>query len=209
MTLTEVLELKKKAFMLKNSNIGIIPSSIYLTLLNSKNYTLIAEDVSYYESTGNIMPESLTSIGVYNTIIGHRDLHDTYQKKVNKLVKALESNMHVYLIISDTKEDFDYQYTTSKLASEIRGILSKINSSKYSNITFIYYPNWANEPLKVEAIENILYQLKLEIKNEFKHEFAFYYGSVFNKNNLYQYYDNKNIDGLFVDNGLLNEIIKK
>ena len=45
---------------------------------------------------------------------------------MKKLRRVVSEGMHAYVLISDTKEDHDYQYTYVKLMSKIRAYLSRM-----------------------------------------------------------------------------------
>ena len=121
-----------------------------------------------------VRASALKSIDVKSTLIGHSETKDTFEIKIAKLKQALNQNMHVYVILSDTKKDYDYQYTSGKLLNQIRGMLSQVLKSQYENITFIYEPTWTintKEPANLKDIENILYFMKSELERDYQYHF--------------------------------------
>ena len=208
----EILKYKEELNKIEYDNLIICPSYIYLTLMHSSNYKVCAQDISKYSDashTGEVSAKSLKSIDVNMTLIGHADRHDSYESKVEKIKMALKENMQAYVILSDKETDYNYQYTSTKLLNQIRGILSKVPESKYKNITFIYEPSWLigqSKPLLLSDTENILRFMKQELKEDYHHYFPFYYGGGLTLDTINDYYFSKDIDGLLL--GSLSKDIK-
>ena len=208
----EILKYKEELNNIEYDNLIICPSYIYLTLMHSSNYKVCAQDISKYSDafhTGEVSAKSLKSIDVNMTLIGHADRHDSYESKVEKIKMALKENMKAYVILSDKETDYNYQYTSTKLLNQIRGILSKVPASKYKNIIFIYEPSWLigqSKPLLLSDTENILRFMKQELKEDYHHDFPFYYGGGLTLDTINDYYFSKDIDGLLL--GSLSKDIK-
>ena len=204
--LKEMLEYKEKLDSLQEKNIVVCPSFPFLALMHSKQFQVCAQDISCFSDefhTGMVRASALKSIDVKSTLIGHSETKDTFEIKIAKLKQALNQNMHVYVILSDTKKDYDYQYTSGKLLNQIRGMLSQVLKSQYENITFIYEPTWTSntkEPANLKDIENILYFMKSELERDYQYHFPFFYGGGLSEKNILEYYQNEHIDGLLLGN---------
>lgn len=187
-----------------NQDLILCPSFCFLPMMYSKKYTLASQNISAFKSgnhTGDVSARALRSIGVYSTLIGHVECHDSFDVKVAKLKQALSNNMNVYFVLSDTKEDYDYQYTSMKLLGFIRALLLQVSPKDYEKIIFIYEPSWligGNLSLPIKDVENILYFIKKELENEYQHVFSFFYGGGINFGNIQLFYDNPHIDGLLL-----------
>lgn len=185
-------------------NLILCPSFCFLPIMHSKNYTLASQDVSAFSDsnhTGEVSAKALKSINVKATLIGHSDISTPFELKVSKLKQALNENMHVYIIISDTKEDYDYQYTSLKLLSQIRGYLSQVIKSKYSKITFVYEPTWLvgkDETLLLKDVENIFYFMKTELQRDYGIVFPFFYGGGLSDKSIDSFYQSEYIDGILL-----------
>ena len=206
----EMIDYKKKMDTLQEENIIVCPSFPFLVLMHSEYFQVCAQDISSFSDnfhTGSVSAQALKSIDVHNTLIGHSEMNDTFEIKVAKLKQALNQNMHIYMILSDTKKDYDYQYTSTKLLNQIRGMLSQVLKSQYENITFIYEPTWTintKEAADLKDIENIFYFMKSELEREYHYQFSFFYGGGLTEKNILDYYQNEYIDGLLLGNFSFN-----
>lgn len=200
----DMIQYKKIIEDYGNKDLVLCPSFCFLPILYSKKYTLASQNVSAFRSgnhTGEISAKALKSVGVSSTLIGHVECHDSFDVKVAKLKQALSSGMKVYFILSDTKEDYDYQYTSMKLLGMIRALLLQISPKDYERITFVYEPSWliaGNYSLPIKDVENIFYFMKKELEREYQYNFSFFYGGGINFGNIQLFYDNPNIDGLLL-----------
>lgn len=200
--LKEMLEYKK---ILESVDfpITLCPSAMFIPVMHSKKYALCSQDIapSFECKTADMSARALKSLGVQSCLIGHIDLKNRFEEKMEKLQNALKHKMMVYFLLSDTKQDSDYQYTSEKLVGQIRAVLSKVSRSDYSRIVFVYAPSWVLDhgvPLDIEMIENIFQRMKEEIKEELSYNFPLYYGGGLNKKNLKPFLDSSLIDGLLI-----------
>ncbi|HIR74160.1 TPA: triose-phosphate isomerase [Candidatus Ventrenecus avicola] len=208
--LKEMMDYKKQMEMLEEKNIIVCPSFPFLVVMHSKYFQVCAQDISCFKDdfhTGSVGASALKSIDVKNALIGHSETNATFEIKIAKLKQALNQNMHVYVILSDTKKDYDYQYTSTRLLSQIRGMLSQVLKSQYENITFIYEPTWTintKASADLKDIENIFYFMKTELERDYHYNFPFFYGGGLTEKNILEYYQNEHIDGLLLGNFSFN-----
>ena len=187
-------------------NIVICPPFCYLPIMHSRYYQIGAQDVSPYGNgsyTGKISAHALKSLDVKGVLIGHSEIEDTFENKLKKLRRVVTEGMTAYVLISDTKEDHDYQYTYTKLLSKIRAYLSRVLPKDYPKVIFVYEATWLigrKDALNVTEIENLFYQIKQELKYEYNFSFPLYYGGGITSANIKELYKNKEIDGLLVGN---------
>ena len=203
--LKEILNYKQELENCENScDLIVCPPFIYLPIMHSKFYKIGAQDVSSYKNgpyTGKVSASALKSIDVNSVLIGHSELNDNFETKLKKLIMVISEGLQAYVLISDSKEDHDYQYTYIKLMNKIRAYLAKVMPKDYKYITFIYEPYWligSKNALSGQEISNLFYQLKKELKYEYNYEFPFFYGGGITENNINELYNNDVIDGLLL-----------
>ena len=206
-SLQDILQYKKELEHCVNSfSLVVCPPFCYLPIMHSKYYKIGAQDVSCYRNgsfTGKVSAEALKSLDVYGVLIGHSELANTMEEKLKKLRRAVTDGLHAYVVISDTKEDYDYQYTYVKLMSKIRAFLSRVLPKDYAHITFIYEPFWlvgGAESLDVSFLENLFYQIKTELSSEYRYDFPLFYGGGITSANIEALYASDKIDGLLLGN---------
>ncbi len=206
-SLQDILKYKKELENCVGSfSLIICPPFCYLPIMHSKYYKIGAQDVSCYGNgsyTGKVSAQALKSLDVYGVLIGHSEIEDTFENKLKKLRRVVSEGMQAYVIISDTKEEHDYQYSYVKLMNKIRAYLSRVLPKDYNKVTFVYEPSWligGNEILSVSEISNLFYQLKKELQFEYKYDFPLFYGGGISSSNIRQIYDNDAIDGLLLGN---------
>lgn len=205
--LEDILNYKKELENCVNSFCLVVcPPFIYLPIMHSKYYKISAQDVSAYGNgkyTGKVSAEALKSIDVNSVLIGHSEINDSFESKLKKLQKVVNEGLQAYVLISDKKEDYDYQYTYVKLMNKIRAYLSRVLSKDYKYITFVYEPTWligGKDALNSQELGNIFYQIKRELQYEYKYNFPLFYGGGITSMNIYELYNNDMIDGLLLGN---------
>ena len=187
-----------------SSSVLLCPSYPFLPLMHSRVYHLGAQDVSSYDDsyhTGEVCARQLHSLDVSGVLIGHTEIKDSFEKKVLKVKQTLKESMKAYILLSDSKQDFDYQYTSEKLLGQIRAYLSRVPASKYKDLVFVYEPSWLvalEETLPLHDVENIFFFMKEELKKEYSFSFPFYYGGGLCPKNFDAFYASPFIDGLML-----------
>ena len=182
----------------------ICPSFPYLQMMKASNYVLCAQNVSSHlvgSFTGEVSAASLKSIGVSAALIGHVETKTSYDEVSDKLHQVLRQDMIAYVILTDTLDDYNYQYTSSVLLGQIRGLLAHVSSKDYDKIHFIYEPKYMigkDEALDIGDLESIFSYLKQELVSDYGYSFPLYYGGGLSLSNIMPYYLNDNIDGLFL-----------
>ena len=207
--LEEILDYKKNLENLNDiENLIVCPSFCFLPVMYSKKYLIGAQDVSEYGNgsyTGKVTVRMLKSIGVSCVLLNHAELKNKKNKVLAKLKKCVKSKMPVYIFISETMEEHNYQYTNKVLKEQISYYLKNISKEDYKYISFIYEPNWliGKECLSKEEIENIIYVLKAELKDMYGYSFNWLYGGGVNED-LVRNLSKSNIDGFVVGNNSLD-----
>jgi len=203
-TLKEMIEYKKILEDQNNASFLLCPPTCYLPLMHSKNYRLCAQNVSsesVERLTGEISLEALKSLDVHSFLLGHSETKDTWEMVLEKVDYITKKNSYAYVIVSDNEEDFNYQYTTYKLLEKMKEVLEKVRKDKYDLVTFIYEPEWLvgkNTPMDIEFVNNTIYQIKKELKAEYKVDFKIYYGGGLTMETISSYLSSSYIDGLLL-----------
>lgn len=198
MTLQESLAWKELICESQNKLLGVCPSPCFLPVMHSKNYFLCAPYASLpeEESFHSLSFSSLKSLDVQKIFVSSSSI----EEKTKKLYYFLSHHMNCLCFLTDTKEDFDYQYTSQVLLSQIRAILSHIPKPFYQNITFVYWPTWVKEePLEVSFLENLFYFLKTELTRDQNYSFPFWYGGVIPSCKVSAYLQSSYLDGLVLE----------
>ena len=215
-SLKEMLEYKK---ILETNNIFsffLCPAFCYLPLMHSKSYQLCAQNVSFSSHekfTGAISVSALKSLDVHSVLIGHHETGDSFSDILQKVSYVTSHFSRAFVILSDTEEDFSYQYTSVRLLEQIHEILQVVPKEQYSLLTFIYEPYWvigSENPVNFETINNIFYQVKTELAQEYSISFPLFYGGGLTSSNIPFYFTSKYIDGLLLGSlsNDANEVVK-
>lgn len=208
-SLEEILDYKKNLDTLKEpSNLIVCPAFCYLPVMYSKKYLIGAQDVSEYGNgayTGKVTVRMLKSLGVSSVLLNHVELKNKKNKVLAKLKKCLKAKMPVYIFISETFEEHNYQYTNKVLLEQVSYYLKNITKDDYKYISFIYEPNWliGEKSLEATEINNIIYILKKELENTFKYSFKICYGGGVNLELIKSLKDSY-VDGFAIGNNSLD-----
>ena len=167
--------------LIDSSNLIVCPSFCFLPIMYSKKYFIGAQDVSEYGNgsyTGKVTVRMLKSLGVSCVLLNHAELKNKKNKVLAKLKKCVKCKMPVYIFISETMEEHNYQYTNKVLKEQISYYLKNISKDDYKYISFIYEPSWliGDKALDSKEINNIVYILKKELEDTYKHSFSIFYG---------------------------------
>jgi len=203
-SLKEMLEYKSILEQSSISSFFLCPSFCYLPVMHSKKYQLCAQNVSIQDVenlTGAVSISALKSLDVHAVLIGHNDLNESFQEILEKVKFVTSHNSHAFVILSDTKEEFDYQYTSVVIYEKIKKILEEVSKDRYFLLTFIYEPSWligGGEAMNIEVIQNIFYKVKMELYQEFSIHFPLFYGGGLTMENISSFLSSSNIDGLLL-----------
>lgn len=177
---------------LKNLNLVICPSYIYLTWFKNKKYLLGAQNVYYKEKgayTGEISAIQLKDSGVSYVIVGHQERRRYFNetdKEINLKIKScLEENLKVILCVGETKEEKEMKKTSMMLKKQIINALDNI--STLDNIVVAYEPEYSignNNCLNYNEIEECVSYIKKIILNRYNHDINVIYGGSVNSKNI-------------------------
>lgn len=208
-TLEEVRDYKKiiDQYKLKDIELVICPSLVYLPLFDTKNYNLGSQNVSCYENgsyTGEVSASQLKSLGVTYCLVGHSERRK-YQNEdglllIEKIKRLLEVNITPILCIGETKEEKQDNKTNDVLKKEI-DLLSSFSKEELSKIIIAYEPIWAIGTGLVPSKEEVMYSVKFikdTLTNKYQVTPQVLYGGSINADNYNTFKNISNIDGLLV-----------
>lgn len=207
---------------IKNENVVICPSYIYIPYFLNYDFSVGSQNVcSYLDGgyTGEVSASQLASIGVKYTIIGHSErrikLNET-DFEINKKIKnSLNSKLKVILCIGETLEELKLLKKDVVLKKQIRNALFDIND--LSNLIIAYEPIWSIGTNKIPSKEELTCTIKYIkgiIKDMYKKDIKVIYGGSINEKNIEKLSKIKEIDGFLIGSASINptqfiEIINK
>ena len=207
---------------IKNKNLVICPSYIYIPYFLKHNFSVGSQDVCSFEDggyTGEISANQLASMGVKYTIVGHSErrikLGET-DIEINKKIKcALNAKLKVILCIGETLEEFRLLKKETVLKRQIRDALFDIED--LSNVIIAYEPIWSIGTNKVPNNENLfntITYIKELIKDLYRQDIKVIYGGSINEKNILKFKEVENLDGYLIGSLSVNptqfiEIIEK
>lgn len=99
--------------------------------------------------TGEVSAEMLTAVGCRYCIIGHGErrtlFKETAQEVAQKVIRALEHDLHPILCIGETRDEYEKGHTTKALATQLAPVIDEINKSSLAHkpLCIAYEPYWA------------------------------------------------------------------
>lgn len=207
---------------IKNKNIVICPSYIYIPYFLNYDFSVGSQNVCAYEDggyTGEVSARQLASIGVNYAIIGHSERRIKLNEsniEINKKIKSsLDAKLKVILCIGETLEESKMMKKESVLKRQLRDAL--FNIKDLSNVIIAYEPVWSIGTNKIPDIEELSYTIKYIkelIKGMYKTNIKVIYGGSINENNIINLKKVNEIDGFLIGSASINptqfiEIIEK
>lgn len=207
---------------IKNNNLIICPSYIYIPYFLNYDFHVGSQNVCGYEDggyTGEISARQLHSIGVKYAIIGHSERRIKLKEtdvEINKKIKSsLKSNLKVILCVGETEEEKNMLKKDIVLKRQIRNALFAVEN--LDNIIIAYEPVWSvgtnKLPSSEELIKTILY-IKNLVYSMYKKNIKVIYGGSINEKNVDNFKNIKELDGFLIGSASINptqfiEIIEK
>lgn len=199
-----------------NTKLIIAPSTAYLSLFKNENITLCSQDININNDlylTGDTSIETLKSLDVKYTIIGHYERRKYYNENYNTILKkiniALEQDLIVIYCIGETKEEYLRKVKHQVLERDIARILNNIPEDKFNKIIIAYEPTYligSNEPYNLEEIESTIKFIKRLIESYYHHKISIVFGGNVNEKNIKDLTNINELDGYILGNSCLNPL---
>ena len=218
----EISNYLKHFSSIKNKNVVICPSFIYIPYFLNHNFSVGSQNVcSFIDGgyTGEVSAHQLSSIGVEYVIVGHSERRIKLNESnldINKKVKnSVDSKLNVVLCVGETLEELKLLKRDIVLKRQIRDAL--IDVKDLSNIIIAYEPVWSIGTNKIPDINELEYTInyiKELINKMYKSNVKVIYGGSINENNIDSISKINNLDGFLIGSASINpikfmEIIKK
>lgn len=220
LTKEKVLEFIKGLGNIKNDNVIICPSYIYISDFKNVGVLLGGQNVSCYDSganTGEISSEQLKSVGVNFCIVGHSErrqkLNETIPDTSIKIKKLLDEGIVPILCIGETKEEKESGKTIEILTKEIDGAFENLLINSMEKIIIAYEPIWSIgtgiTPTNDE-IEDITKKIREHLKNVHNVDNLVLYGGSVSTNNISELNKINTVDGYLIGGAStkINEFLK-
>lgn len=200
LTKEEIIKYEKK---LRKYNVIVLPSTCFLPFFNKGKYTLGSQDISEFEQnnrTGEINGKSLKSLNVKYCLVGHseRRIHnkETNESLINKLNNCKKYDIIPLYCIGEKNN-------VNELNEQIDLYL---NNANFEKIHIIYEPvkNIGSNEINIEEIKNNINYITSYIKEKYNRNIHLIYGGGVNLNNIEQFKNIKEIDGLILSRDALD-----
>ena len=142
-SLAEIIRFKKELenLNLKNKELIIFPSSIYLSFFYDIPYKLGSQNISQYTSTnhtGEILASQLASLNVSYTIINHCETDETSSSSLAKIRNAVRKNIKVVYCIGKQMKENNLEI----LKNQIEEVYNYLTRKEMENIIIAYEPTY-------------------------------------------------------------------
>ena len=203
-SLAEIIRFKKELenLNLKNKELIIFPSSIYLSFFYDIPYKLGSQNISQYTSTnhtGEILASQLASLNVSYTIINHCETDETSSSSLAKIRNAVRKNIKVVYCIGKQMKENNLEI----LKNQIEEVYNYLTRKEMENIIIAYEPCWAinqRDIISSAIIQKIVKELKLYLIIKYNIQSKIVYGGSINIDNFHKLLDIDNLDGYLLGN---------
>ncbi|URJ27776.1 triose-phosphate isomerase [Candidatus Blochmanniella camponoti] len=202
-------------------SVAIAPPVMYLDIINryllNSHIQLCAQNVDIHLSgafTGDISAEMLQDLNVRYTLIGHseRRIHhkenDVYIAKKFFILKKV--GLIPILCIGENKKEYDSGYTQSVCINQINTIIKLLGIEAFKNAVIAYEPIWAigsgvsASPENVQLVHKSIRDYIASYDASIADKITIQYGGSVTPENVTQFFDQKDIDGVLVGAASLN-----
>ena len=197
---------------IKNNNLVICPSYIYIPYFLNYNFHVGSQNVCIEEDggyTGEVAAHQLHSLGVKYTIIGHSERRGKLKEtdiEINKKIKsALKSHLKVILCVGETEEEKNLLKKDIVLRRQLRNAL--IDVEDLNNIIIAYEPVWSvgtNKLPSIDELNKTIIYIKDLIYNMHKKNIKVIYGGSINEKNIETLNKIKELDGFLIGSASIN-----
>lgn len=203
----EIVNYLNNISTLKNNNVIICPSTIYIPYFLNRDFKVGIQNVFQFDKgsyTGEVSAYQAKSLGVEYAIVGHSERRNKLNENNDlislKLKQIISNNMKAILCVGEKKEE-----KIEVILDEQLGLLSDI--SNLENVIVAYEPVWAigtNEIPTIEEIINATKYIKNLVKNKYNIDIKVLYGGSVNKNNIELLNKIEEVDGFLIGGASLN-----
>lgn len=183
----EVKKYKEEIEKIKTKeNIVLMPNIAYLSMFNNSKLNIGSQNFysyNYGSYTGEICLESLKSMNIKYTLVGHPERLllnlDTYIKIKDKLFRSLNMKFQTVLCIG-------HDENIKTIKRELKYYLRNIEYDSLKNLIIAYEPanKIEGEVVNLKNIQNTYNYIKKYINKHFEMDIPIIYGGSVNKLNI-------------------------
>lgn len=195
----DIVNYIKKIRKIKNNNIVICPTSIYIPFFIKEKYSVGLQDISHYDSgahTGEVLASQAASLGIKYAIIGHKEQEIKTEIIAKKIKEANKYGITTILCVGKEKQ-------IKKEKKHIKTFLKECLTDLTKNVIIAYEPEWAigtNVIPDNKYINEIASYIKEIVKKEFNFDVRVLYGGSVSKENIATIKNVDVLDGVLVGN---------
>lgn len=181
----------------------ICPSTPFLYLFQSSNYSLGSQDISQFDLgpyTGETTAEQLHSLNVKYSLVGHSErrnlLKEDEQTIITKIKKSYHSHIQPIYFIGETGDKKEIINETLK--QQIINIIDDVPDYKRPKMIIVYEPIWAIGTGVVPTnndIEIRIKNIKRIIEENYNLKLPVLYGGSVNEDNINELIKIDELDG--------------
>ncbi|WHL25110.1 MAG: triose-phosphate isomerase [Candidatus Blochmannia vicinus] len=221
-TITDlIIKLVETCANISKCRVAVAPPVMYLDLvmryLINSNIWLCAQNVDVHVSgafTGDVSAAMLQDLNTRYVLIGHseRRIHhkenDTYIAKKFFILKKI--GLIPILCIGENKKEFDSGHTQMVCLNQIKPVIKLLGVEAFNNAVIAYEPTWAigsgmsASPERVQIIHQFIRNYIANYNMSIANEIVIQYGGSVTPENVTQFFNQKDIDGVLVGSASLN-----
>lgn len=181
----------------------ICPSTAFLYLFKSPNYSLGSQDISRFNLgayTGENTAEQLNSIGIKYALVGHSERRELLKEDevtiIEKIKKSYHSHIKPIYFIGETineKEKAD-----EILKKQVLNIINEVPDYKRTKMIIVYEPRWAIGTGIIPTNDEIIMRIKnikQIIAENYNLKLPILYGGSVNEDNINELIKIDELDG--------------
>ncbi|URJ31281.1 triose-phosphate isomerase [Blochmannia endosymbiont of Camponotus sp.] len=202
-------------------SVAVAPPVMYLDLvmryLTNSNIWMCAQDVDIHISgafTGDVSAAMLQDLNTRYVLIGHseRRIHhkenDAYIAKKFFILKKI--GLIPILCIGENKREYDAGQTQSVCLNQIKSVIKLLGVEAFKDSVIAYEPIWAigsgmsASPESVQIVHKLIRNYIANYNVSIANKIVIQYGGSVTPENVTQFLNQKDIDGVLVGSASLN-----
>lgn len=155
--------------------------------------------------TSSVSLEQIAAEEIKNVLLGHSEEYEYFHQTIptinKKVLKSLSLNLKIFLCFGNLKEIEDFNELIEELSLQINELLSSVEIGHFKNIVLAYEPVYVigtGKSIDHNYASQIIKTLKEKLFLNYAHNFEIVYGGSVNTNNLKDFIESKDIDGVLI-----------
>ncbi|WP_438862600.1 triose-phosphate isomerase [Neptunicella sp.] len=208
---------------LNNVKVVVCPPTVYLSMLNAKNFSKGAQNVSDKSGgafTGETSTSMLKDVQVEYVIVGHSERREYYVEDnllvAEKVATILDAGLTPIFCIGESEQIRDAGQLFEFLAEQLDAVLNRVGVKNFANLVVAYEPIWAigtgktATPEQAQEVHHFIRQHIASKDEKVAQELVILYGGSVNGANATSIFAQPDVDGGLVGGASLKpaEFIK-